>query len=43
MDAKHLSLLAALLASLGGAPLLYPSTAHAADAVGSVVLQPKEG
>lgn len=40
MNAKRLSLLAALLASLGSAPLFYPLAAEAAEAV---VLQPKEG
>ncbi len=40
MNAKKLTLLTALLFSLGAAPLLYPVATNAADAV---VLQPKDG
>jgi rhodanese-related sulfurtransferase len=40
MNAKKLTLLTALLFSLGAAPLLYPVAANAADAA---ALQPKEG
>ncbi len=40
MNAKRLTILAALLASLGAAPLYLPVAAHAAEAA---ALQPKEG
>lgn len=40
MNAKRLTVLAALLASLGAAPLYLPTAAHAAE---TAALQPKEG